>query len=87
MSLAERAVQLTAREFELLRVLSVNAGRVLTYDSLLRQVWTGRDTANAMMVRAVVKRLRKKLGDTAVRSAYIFTERGVGYRIPRPGDS
>ena len=86
-SLAGRAVQLTAREFELLRVLSVNAGRVLTYDSLLRQVWTGRDTANAMMVRAVVKRVRRKLGDTAVRSAYIFTERGVGYRIPRPGDS
>ena len=86
-SLAGRAVQLTAREFELLRVLSVNAGRVLTYDSLLRQVWTGRDTANAMMVRAVVKRIRRKLGDTAVRSAYIFTERGVGYRIPQPGDS
>ena len=75
-SLAGRAVQLTATEFELLRVLSVNAGRVLTYDSLLRQVWTGRDTANAMMVRAVVKRVRRKLGDTAVRSAYIFTERG-----------
>ena len=86
-SVAGRAVQLTATEFELLRVLSVNAGRVLTYDSLLRQVWAGRDSANAMLVRAVVKRVRKKLDDKAARPAYIFTERGVGYRIPRPGDS
>ena len=86
-SVAGRAVQLTATEFELLRVLSANAGRVLTYDSLLRQVWAARESANAMLVRAVVKRVRKKLKDQATRPAYIFTERGVGYRMPRPGDS
>ena len=82
-----RAVQLTATEFELLRVLSVNAGRVLTYDSLLRQVWVGRDSGNVMLVRAFVKRLRQKLGEDAARPAYIFNERGVGYRMPGAGDS
>ena len=84
---AGRAVQLTATEFELLRLLSVNAGRVTTHDSLLRQVWAGRRTGTVVLLRAVMKRLRKKLGDTAARPAYIFTERGVGYRMPPPGDS
>ena len=86
-TVAGRAVRLTATEFELLRVLSVNAGRVLTCDSLLRQVWARRESANVMLLRSVMKRLRQKLGDKAARPAYIFTERGVGYRMPRPGDS
>ena len=86
-SVSGRAVQLTATEFELLRVLSVNAGRVLTYDSLLRRVWGGRDSGNVKLVRAFIKRLRQKLGEDAARPAYIFTERGVGYSMPGPGDS
>ena len=44
---AGRPVQLTATEFDLLRVLSVNAGRVLTNEALLRQVWGGRDAGDA----------------------------------------
>ena len=39
-----RAVELTATEYELLRVLSLNAGRVMTIDALLRQVWPGART-------------------------------------------
>ena len=60
-TVAGRAVELTATEYELLRVLSVNATRVLTYDSLLRDVWRG-ESGNAKLVRAIVKRLRRKLG-------------------------
>ena len=81
-------VELTATEFELLRVLSVNAGRVLTFDSLLRQAWN-RDVSkpgDPRLVRAVVKRLRHKLGDDSTKPAYIRNKRGVGYRMPRPGD-
>ena len=62
-------------------MLSLNVGRVMTYDALLRRVWHGRDSADARLVRAFVKRLRRKLGDEAARPAYIFTERGVGYRM------
>ena len=76
-----RRVELTATEYELLRVLSLNVGRVMTYDALLRRVWHGRDSADARLVRAFVKRLRRKLGDEAASPAYIFTERGVGYRM------
>ena len=86
-TVAGRVVPLTASEYELVRVLSVNAGRVTTYDSLLRQLWSGRKSGGDMRaVRAFVKRVRRKLGDDATRPAYIFTEHGVGYRMPEPGD-
>ena len=84
-SVAGRDVPLTATEYELLRMLSVSAGRAVTYDSLLRQVWNQRESDNPQRVRTFVKKLRTKLGDDAARPAYIRTERGVGYRMPRPG--
>ena len=87
-ALAGRPVDLTATEFELLRVLSVNHGRALTFESLLRQAWS-RDESKApdpKLVRAVVKRLRKKLGDDASSPAWIQNVRGVGYRMPDPDD-
>ena len=81
-------MELTATEFDLLRVLSVNAGRVLTYESLLRQAWGRRaqGSSDPKRVRAIVKTVRRKLGDDAARPAYIVNERGVGYRMPRPRD-
>ena len=81
-----RPVELTATEYELLRVLAQDAGRVLTHETLLRRVWAGRPAAGPKIVRAYVKRLRDKLADEADRPALIVNERGVGYRMPRPGD-
>ena len=86
-TLAGRPVQLTVTEYELLRVLSVNAGRVTTYDSLIRQVWGGQESGGAELVRTFVKKLRRKLDDDVARPAYIFNERGVGYRMERPNAS
>ena len=85
-TVAGRALNLTATEYEVLRVLSVNARRVMTYDALLRQVWRGRDRGDAKLVRAFVKKLRRKLGDDAAQPAYILNERGVGYRMAGPSD-
>ena len=85
-SVAGRPVQLTATEYELLRVLSLNAGRVSTYDALLRQVWGGRHYNDTELVRTFVKKLRRKLGDDAASPAYIVNERGVGYRMARAGE-
>ncbi len=81
-----RRVDLTATEYELLRVLSTGAGRVSTVDALLRQVWGGRRAGDPKLLRAFVKRLRRKLGDDAAHPAYVFTERGVGYRMAAPDD-
>ena len=83
-TVAGRPVHLTPTEYELLRVLSVNVGRVLTHESLLRQAWRGGDrrSPDPKLVRAVVKRLRRKLGDDATNPAYIRNERGIGYLMP-----
>ena len=79
-----RVVALTATEYELLRVLSVNAGRVVTSESLLRQVWGAQDSGETERVRGFVRNLRAKLGDDAARPTWIFNERGVGYRMASP---
>ena len=85
-TLAGREVELTATEFELLRVLSVNAGRVVTTDTLLRRIWNRPGGSDSEPVRTFVKKLRRKLGDDAARPVYIFTERGVGYRMAEAGE-
>ena len=86
-TLAGRPVDLTATEYEVLRLLSAKAGRVLTYHSLLRHAWVRYpDRASPKLVHAVVKRLRRKLGEDAANAAYILNERHVGYRMPAPGD-
>ena len=80
-----RTVALTPTEYEILRILSVNAGRVVTSESLLRQAWEGgREPTDTDRVRAFVKQIRAKLGDDAARPAWILTERGVGYRMAGP---
>ena len=82
-SVEGREVALTATEYALLRVLSRNKGRVASVESLLRQVWRGRDNGDQQMVRTFVKKLRRKLGDSAAAPTYIVNERGVGYRMAR----
>ena len=85
-SVAGRPVVLTMTEFEVLRVLSTHAGRVVTYESLLRRAWGGRNrgSSDPQLVRAIVKTLRRKLGDDAADPAYVRNVRGVGYRMPGP---
>ena len=77
---------LTATEYEILRILSVDAGRVVTSESLLRRAWGSREPTDTERVRAFVKQLRAKLGDDASDPRWIFNERGVGYRMAKPGE-
>ena len=85
-SVADKRVTLTAMEYELLHLLSTNAGRVVTRETLLRQLWRGRTPADPDPVRAFVRKLRTKLGDCASEPVWIFNERGVGYRMPAPDE-
>ena len=85
-TVGERVVPLTATEYELLRILSVNAGRVVASSSLLRQVWGARESTDSEPVRAFVKKIRGKLGDNAADPTWIFNERGVGYRMSKPDE-
>ena len=84
--LAGRPVALTATEYEVLRVLSLCAGRIATYDTLLREIWGRRGLGDTRLVRAIIKRLRRKLGESADDPSYVANVRGVGYRLIRPGD-
>ena len=76
-------VELTATEYGLLFELSVNAGRVVTYDQLLRRVWGLTNSRDVRLIRTPVRNLRHKLGDDADSPTYIFTELRVGYRMPK----
>lgn len=83
-TLGGRHVPLTAKEYEVLRVLALNAGRVMTHDALLRRVWGEPGRNDRVLLRTVVRKLRAKLGDDATHPTYIFNERGVGYRMAGP---
>ncbi len=82
-TVANRPVQLTDIEYRLLFELSVNAGRVLTYNQLLLRVWGLTNASDIRVIRTLVKKLRHKLGDDASSPQYIFTEFRVGYRMPK----
>ncbi len=82
-TLNDHPVQLTATEYRLLYELSVNAGRVMSHDQLLRRVWGMEVLGDARLVRSFVKKLRRKLGDDARNPTYIITVSRVGYRMAR----
>jgi DNA-binding response OmpR family regulator len=81
-----RPVSLSATEYKLLYELATNAGRLLTHDQLLNLVWGPEYEGQTGLLRSFVNLLRRKLGDDAKHPRFIFTERGVGYRMPRPQD-
>ena len=83
-SLGGRSIQLTPTEYKLLCEFSMNAGRLLTYDHLLRRVWSSDDSSDTQVVRSFVKNLRHKLGDNARSPTYILTVPTIGYRMPNP---
>lgn len=78
---AGEEVQLTPTEFELLRVLVTNAGKVLTHHQLLREVWGIGYEQEMHMLRVNISNLRRKLEPEPARPHYIVTEPGVGYRF------
>ncbi|MCY4368040.1 MAG: response regulator [bacterium] len=81
---AGEPVSLTATEYAVLYQLAAHAPRALTHSALLHRVWGPERVGEPSLVRDVIKRLRRKLGDSAASPKYIFTEPRVGYRMP-PG--
>jgi len=78
---AGKEVQLTPTEYDLLRVLVINAGKVLTHRQLLRQVWGAGYETEMHMLRVNISNLRRKIELEPARPKYIITEPGVGYRL------
>jgi len=80
--LAGKPLDLTLKEFDLLRVLAENRGRVMTRDQLLDKVWGFEYIGETRTVDVHVRYLRKKLGDEDNEGKYIQTVRGIGYKMP-----
>jgi len=79
--LAGERVALTPTEYDLLRVLVQNAGRVLTHTHLLRQVWGAAYEQESHLLRVNISNLRRKIEANPDRPELIMTEPGVGYRF------
>jgi DNA-binding response OmpR family regulator len=74
-------LQLTVKEFDLLRVLVRDAGRVVSRGQLMREVWGAPWPSSTKTLDMHMTWLRRKLGDDPVDSRYITTVRGVGFRF------
>ena len=79
----ERELSLTAKEFDLLRVLLRENGKVVTREQLMREVWDTAWWGSTKTLDMHVSWLRKKLGDDAANPRFITTVRGVGFRFER----
>jgi len=84
-TLETRRIDLTAREFELLRLLMRHPNRVFTRDFLLEHIWGYDFYGSTRTVDMHVSRLREKIEDDPSKPTYIVTVRGVGYKL-RPAD-
>ncbi|MCD5410278.1 MAG: response regulator transcription factor, partial [Clostridiales bacterium] len=79
----EKVIDLTSREFELLKYLGSRAEQVFTREQLLKEVWGYEYYGDIRTVDVTVRRLREKIEDNSSSPKYIMTKRGVGYYFRR----
>ena len=77
----EKEISLTPTEYDILRLLMQNAGKVLTHHHLLRQVWGTAYESEMHLLRVNISNLRRKIETDPARPHYLVTESGVGYRL------
>jgi len=80
-TLAGAPVHLTPHQFELLRVLAVNKGKLLTHRTLLREVWGPGYGSESNLLHVNVSQLRRKIELDRTKPRYLLTEAGAGYRL------
>jgi len=86
-TVAGREVKLTPKQYDLLRTLVAHAGKVLTHQQLLRQVWGPGYSEEAQYLRVYIGQLRQKIEPDPARPRYVLTEPGVGYRLRDPDET
>ena len=82
----DEEVQLTGKEFELLKLLVVNENKVVSREKLMRDIWDSAWYGSTKTLDMHISVLRRKLGDDAANPRYITTIRGVGFRFDAPQD-
>jgi two-component system KDP operon response regulator KdpE len=83
----ERPVALTPIEYDLLRVLAQNEGKLLTHPALLREVWGPAFQEESNYLHVHVSHLRRKIEPDPARPRYLLNQPGVGYRIVDPAEA
>ena len=79
-------VHLTPHEFDLLRVLAVNEGKLMTHRMLLQEVWGPAYVGESNLLHVNVSQLRRKIEPDRARPRYLLTEPGAGYRLVNPAE-
>ncbi len=74
-------VHLTQNEYKIVSLLGKNAGKVLTYDAILRELWGPAARGNNQVLRVHMANIRRKIEKNPAEPEFIFTEVGVGYRM------
>ncbi len=74
-------VHLTQNEFKIVGLLAKNAGKVLTYDAMLKELWGPAAKGNNQVLRVHMANIRRKIETNPAEPRYVFTEVGVGYRM------
>jgi two-component system KDP operon response regulator KdpE len=74
-------LKLTSTEFSLLALLSKNSGRVMTHQSILKEIWGFGYIGQTQYLRVFVAQIRKKIEDDPGRPKFLITESGIGYRF------
>jgi two-component system KDP operon response regulator KdpE len=80
-SIDEQEIHLTPIQYRLLTVLVLHAGRVLTHQQILKEVWGPSYSENAHYLRIYMSQLRQKLEADPTQPKFLLTESGVGYRL------
>ena len=78
---AGRDAMLTQNEYKLVSLLGLHAGKVLTYDYLIRELWGPSAKSDNQILRVNMANIRRKIARNPAQPVYIFTEVGVGYRM------
>lgn len=74
-------VKLTQTEYNILAFLSMHTGKVLTYSTIIREIWGNADVGSIKRLQVNMANIRKKLGSKPGDNKYIINELGVGYRM------
>lgn len=74
-------IKLTQTEYNIIELLSVHAGRVLTYTEIIKKIWGYSDSGSIKKLQVNMANIRKKLGEQPGEYLYILNELGVGYRM------
>ena len=76
-----RNVRLTLSEFRIVALLGKYAGKVLTYDFIMKELWGPRAGGDNQILRVNMANIRRKIEKNPAEPEYLFTEVGVGYRL------